>query len=171
SGVSRRHLLFGKFLGGSLTIGVPVLIGFIVAGTMIGAAARDAAVGPFLRLALSALVLGIAFNGIGLLVSTLACSRVQSLVCALLAWGIAVFVFDLAVLGAIVSTQAVPASREIDLVCDATHINAQADIHSAFEENGAAPKHPAEASNTFAWLWFNPVDVFRILNLPLGLSA
>ena len=171
SGVSRSHLLFGKFLGGSLTIAVPVLIGFAVAGSLIGAATRDAAVGPFLRLAISALVLGIAFNGIGLLLSTLAGSRVQALVCALLTWGVAVFVFDLAALGAIVSTKAVQASHEIDLVCDATHVNAQADIHSTFDESSTAPKHGATASKTFAWLWFNPVDVFRIINLPRSLTA
>jgi Cu-processing system permease protein len=171
SGVRRSHLLFGKFLGGSLTIAVPVLIGFIVAGSLIGAATRDAAVDPFLRLAISALVLGIAFNGIGLLVSTLACSRVQALVCALLTWGVAVFVFDLAALGAIVSTKAVQASQEIDLVCDATHVNAQADIHSAFDQTAAAPNHTASASSTFGWLWFNPVDVFRVINLPNGLSV
>jgi len=171
SGTTRSQLLVGKFLGGSLTILVPVLVGFLIAGSLIAAATRDAAVAPFLKLAISGLVLGIAFNGVGLLLSTIARSRVQALVCALLAWGAAVFAFDLVALGVIVSTKAVQASQEIDLVCDATHVNAQADIHASFETDSAAPKHSASSARTFAWLWFNPVDVFRVVNLASVLSA
>ena len=47
--------------------------------------------------------------------------------------GLAVFAFDLAVLGIVVSTQAVRASQEIEAVCDATHVNNQVDVHAAFD--------------------------------------
>jgi Cu-processing system permease protein len=171
SGVARTCLLFGKFLGAVFTIAVPLTTGFLIAGALIGTAAHDAAFAPFLKLAASSLVLGIVFTGIGLVASILARSRVQALVCALLTWGIAVFSFDLVALGAILSTRAVPASHEIDLVCDATHVNAQADIHSAFDEPAAGPKKPAPSHRTFAWLWMNPVDVFRAINLPGGLNT
>jgi Cu-processing system permease protein len=171
SGVDRTRLLFGKFLGGALAVSVPLLTGFAIAGALIGAASRDTAFAPLLKLALSGLVLGIVFTGIGLLASTFARSRVQALVCALLAWGVAVFAFDLAALGVIVSANAVEASREIDLVCDATHVNAQVDVHSSFEAAPAAPKQPAPSRGGTGWLWLNPVDVFRMANLPAGLST
>jgi Cu-processing system permease protein len=166
SGVTRARLLVAKFLGGALTVSVPLLLGFAIAGALVGVAARDRAFAPFLKLALSGLALGIAFNGIGLLISTLSRSRVQALVCALLAWGVAVFAFDLAALGVIVSTKAVQASHDIDVVCEATHVNGQADIHAAFDGNSAARKHSELKAQHFTWLWLNPVDVFRVINLP-----
>jgi ABC-type transport system involved in multi-copper enzyme maturation permease subunit len=169
SGVRRTHLLLGKFIGGALTIAVPLLLGFMIAGTMIGVAARDTACLPFLKLSCSGLLLGIAFTGIGLLVSTLARARIQALVCALLTWGVAVFAFDLTALGMIVSTRAVQASVEIDLLCDATHVN---DIHAAFDANTPSAKVQSKpASHFYAWLWLNPVDVFRALNLPRELAV
>jgi Cu-processing system permease protein len=171
SGVARWRLLLGKFLGGIFTIAVPLVTGFLIAGALIGTAAHDATFAPFLRLAASTIALGIVFAGIGLLASTFARSRVQALVCALLAWGVAVFAFDLAALGVIVSTRAVPASHELDLICDATHVNAQADLHASFDEPAAAVKQPASRPAAFRWLWINPVDVFRAVNLPGGLSA
>ena len=171
SGAARTELIFGKFLGGALAVSVPLVTGFAIAGAMIGAASRDIAFAPFLKLALSGLVLGILFNGVGLLASAFARSRGQALVCALLAWGVAVFAFDLAALGVIVSTNAVRASHEIDLLCDATHVNAQADIHSSFDETAAEPKQAASLSGGAGWLWLNPVDIFRMANLPGGLST
>jgi len=170
SGVARSQLMLGKFLGGALAVAVPVVLGFLLAGTLIGIAAHDVAFGPFLKLALSGLVLGVVFTGVGLVLSTFARSRVQALVFALLAWGVAVFVFDLAALGIITSTKAVQASHEIDLVCDATHVNNQADVHAAFDGNAPAVKRSEPAASGIHWLWLNPVDVFRALNLPSRLA-
>ena len=82
-GVSRTRFLIGKFLGGCLTLAVPLLLGFIIAGTVIGLAAKDAGIAPFLRLAVSGLILGIIFLGIGLAISVLCRTRVQSLVAGL----------------------------------------------------------------------------------------
>jgi Cu-processing system permease protein len=171
TGVTRIRLLAGKFLGGALTVSVPLVLGFAISGTLVGLAARDHAFTPFLKLGLSGLALGIAFNGIGLLISTVARSRVQALVCAFLAWGVAVFAFDLAALGVIVSTNAIRASHEIDLVCDATHVNSQADVHAAFDGNTPAVKHAEAKAQHFVWLWLNPVDVFRVINLPSAMSV
>ncbi len=170
SGVTRARLLLGKFIGGALTVSVPLVLGFVIAGALVGVAARDRAFTPFLKLASSGLALGIAFNGIGLLISTVSRSRVQALVCALLTWGVAVFAFDLAALGVIVSTKAVRSSHEIDLVCDATHVNSQADIHAAFDGNTPTAKHTEANARPFVWLWLNPVDVFRVINLPSAVS-
>lgn len=160
------------FAGGALTLAVPLVLGFAVAGTVIGVAAKDQAVIPFLKLAFSGLGLGILFLGLGLTISTFSRTRVQALVFALLAWCVAVFVFDLAALGALVSTHSTAAAREIEVVCDATHINVAADVHSAFDNataapvgsSGALPSSRAEPS--LGWLALNPVDLFRAINLP-----
>src|SRR5215471_1150383 len=66
SGLSRSKLLVGKLIGGCLTIAVPLLAGFLVSGVVIGFAARDTGLTPFLKLAISGLALGILFMAIGL---------------------------------------------------------------------------------------------------------
>ena len=166
-GVSRTRFLIGKFLGGCLTLAVPLLLGFIIAGTVIGLAAKDAGIAPFLRLALSGLILGILFLGIGLLISVLCRTRVQSLVVVLLAWCFAVFVFDLIALGCFVSTKAPAAAQEIDFVCDATHVNTAVDFHSDFDNVTDAPTRSATVSQapSLGWLAINPIDLFRAVNL------
>ena len=122
-GVSRTRFLIGKLAGGCLTLAVPLLLGFIIAGAVIGIAAKDAGIAPFLRLAVSGLILGLIFLGMGLTISVLCRTRVQSLVVALLTWCFAVFVFDLIALGCFVSTKVPAAAQEIEFVCDATHVN------------------------------------------------
>jgi Cu-processing system permease protein len=167
-GVSRTRVLLGKFLGGCLTLTVPLALGFSIAGTAICLAAKDSAFGPFVKLALSGLALGVLFLAAGLLISTFSRSRVQALVLALLAWCLAVFVFDLVALGILVSTKAPAAANEIELVCDATHVNAAADLHSAYDEPAAGPAATVAHGSTpsLSWLAANPVDLFRALNLP-----
>lgn len=172
-GVSRRTLLFGKWLGGCLSLATPLLLGFAIAGCVIGWATRDHAITPFLRLAVSGLVLGIVFFTIGSTISTFSRTRMQSLVLALLTWCIAVFAFDLVALGWLVSAQSPAAAREIELVCDATHVNGAADIHAEFDKSaGQNPR--ATKSNTSAslgWLAVNPVDLFRATNLATQLDV
>src|SRR5688572_6517506 len=159
SGATRTSFAIGKFLGGTLTVVVPLVTGFAISGVLIGFAARDVAFAPFLKLALSGIALGIAFCGLGLLVSTFARSRVQALVCALLAWGMAVFAFDLGVLGVILLTRSVDAAQEIEVVCDPTHVNSQADIHAAFDNDATNGAQAVKASaSRFFWVWLNPVD-------------
>lgn len=165
-GIRRAYLPFAKFLGAALTVSLPLLAGFIVAGGLIGAASHDVDLAPFIKMTVTAVALGIIFAGIGIVVSTLARSRVQALVCALLAWGIAVFAFDLAALGIIVSQNAPQASQEIEVVCDATHVNAQADIHSAFDTGLDRRISSKPSAPKISWLFLNPVDVFRVINLP-----
>src|SRR5581483_6852947 len=167
-GVSRTRLLLGKFFGGCLTLTVPLVLGFAIAGTVIGLAARDNGFAPFLKLALSGMLLGILFLGIGLAISTFSRTRVQSLVAALLAWCFFVFVFDLVALGMILSTRAPAAAQEIEIVCDAMHVNAAADLHSGYDNLTDARQARPVTSNRSSWLgWLmvNPVDLFRAVNL------
>jgi Cu-processing system permease protein len=168
AGVSRPRLLFGKLVGGGLALAVPLVLGFIVSGALIGLAARDSQVAPFLRLAVSGLVLGIIFLGVGVAISSFARSRVQSLVVALLTWCCAVFVFDLVALGLTLSTNAPVAADQIEVICDPTHLNAAVDIHSAFEpgQGDAALVKATMAEPELGWLAANPLDLFRAFNLP-----
>ncbi len=171
-GVPRGRVWLGKFLGGCVTLGVPLTLGFAIAGTVIGLAAKDTGVGPFLKLALSGLGLGIIFLALGLVISTFCRTRVQALVFALLVWCMAVFVFDLAAMGWLVATRSPQAAREVEAATDATHVNATADIHAAFEngDDAAARVQASTPKSAPVWLLLNPVDLFRALNLPGGLA-
>ncbi len=166
-GVGRSQLLFGKFLGGCLTLTVPLVLGFAIAGTVIGVAAKDNSIAPFLRLAVSGLVLGIIFLSVGLMISTFCRTRVQALVFALLTWCVMVFVFDLVALGVIVSTESRTAAQEIEVLCDTTHVNAAADIHSEFDNASERKSETAVVAEgtSIGWLALNPVDLFRAVNL------
>jgi Cu-processing system permease protein len=171
-GVSRTRLVLGKFLGGCATLTFPLALGFTIAGTAIGLVAKDRGIGPFLTLAFSGLLLGIVFLGAGLWISIFSRSRVQSLAVALLTWCAAVFAFDLVALGALISTKAPGAAQEIDVICDTTHVNAAADIHSAFDTVAETPASitTARRATSFNWLFVNPVDLFRAVNLSRQLS-
>jgi Cu-processing system permease protein len=171
-GVPRSRVLLGKFLGGCLTLAVPITLGFTIAGTVIGLAAGKAGFAPFLQLAWSGLALGVVFLGVGLLISTLCRTRVQALVLALLAWCLVVFVFDLVAMGCLVTTQSPQAARALQSVTGTTHVNSMADMHDAFEQgDDAAARALAQTPQRAAgWLLLNPVDLFRTFNLPKGLA-
>ena len=174
SGLSRCRLLLAKFLGACLCVAAPLAAGFVLAGAAVGLAAKDTSIIPFVKLALSGLGLGVIFVPIGLTISVWSRSRVQALVISLLTWCFFVFVFDLIALGVITSTRASAASREIEIVCDATHVNAAADIHSTFDNGTEAQTAKPAVSSTSAsliWLAANPVDVFRAANIGLEGSS
>lgn len=172
AGVGRGRVLLGKFLGGVLTLALPLLLGFAIAGAGIGFSANTSGLGSFLKLAGSGLVLGVLFVGGGLLLSTVCRTRVQALVLALLAWGAAVFVFDLAAMGLLVTTRSAEAAKEVEHATEATHVNAVADMHAAFESgDDAAARAGARAPRSSPlWLLVNPVDLFRALNLPQSIA-
>lgn len=173
TGVRRSRILLGKFLGGGLTLAVPLMLGFAIAGVAIGIAAEDRQPVPFLKLAASALGLGVIFLAIGLLVSTACRTRVQSLVLSLLTWCVAVFAFDLVALGVLLNLKAPAANHDIEIHCDTTHVHAGADIHSQFEVpvgGTAAPASSSREHRLATWLLFNPVDLFRTLNLPASVA-
>lgn len=169
SGVSRSRLLLGKFFGGCLCLAVPVVTGFLIAGVAIGFAAKDSQIAPFIKLAISGVGLGIIFVAAGLTISVWSRSRVQALVVSLLLWCFCVFVFDLIALGVLISSTAPAASREIEIICDATHVNAAADIHSVLDtpsgREPAVTTAGSSHSNSILWLALNPIDVFRAVNL------
>jgi Cu-processing system permease protein len=169
SGVSRAQILIGKFLGGCLSLVFPVSLGFVIAGVVIALGAGRNGIGNFVVLAISGVGLGIIFLALGLVISIVCRTRVQSLVVALLTWCAAVFVFDLVALGVVVSSRTNEATRQIESITDATHVNAIADMHQAFESGADnVPKAAPAASKVLFWtLLANPVDLFRAINLPV----
>jgi len=166
-GISRWRFVAGKFLGGTLTLALPLALGFLISGSAIRVAAKDHTIAAFLVLAISSLILGILFLGIGMAVSAFSRTRLQALVLALVAWGLAVFVFDLAALGLFVNSKSSQAAREIDIYCDATHVNAAADPHAVYDNAVVGSSHAEQASDasSFGWLALDPVDLFRAVNL------
>lgn len=154
---------------------IPLLLGFVIAGAVIGIAAKDAGIIPFVRLAVSGLLLGVVFLSVGLGLSTFCRTRVQALVAGLLTWCVAVFVFDLVALGVLVSAQAPAAAQEIEIVCDATHVNAAVDVHSDLETVPNSTTQPrgnaVSGASSLGWLMINPVDLFRTVNLSQQLGV
>ncbi len=171
-GVQRSRVLLGKFLGGALTLMLPLLLGFAIAGTMIKIAAPGDGLTAFLKLAASGIVLGILFLGLGLLISVVSRTRVKALVFALLTWCVAVFAFDLVAMGVVLALESPQAVREVETATDATHVRNVEDIHAAFEAgDDAASRQAARAPRRLApWLLLNPVDSFRAVNLPRDLA-
>jgi Cu-processing system permease protein len=174
SGVSRGRVVLGKYIGVGLALTFSLLLGFGVAGAAIGYGARDRDFGSFAALAISGLGLGLIFAAIAIAISSLSRSRVQALVFSLLVWGGTVFAFDLIALGALVSFVSPAAQKEIDIICDPMHVNAvAADVHAAFDaaadgQQQATRQHPVLR---MSWLWINPVDLFRSVNLQRYLKA
>ena len=175
SGVSRNRLLLGKFIGGCLTLAVPLVAGFVIAGAVVGFASKDSGIWPLVRLGLSSLSLGMVFVAFGLAISSFCKSRVQAIVAALLTWCAFVFVLDLLALGIIVSTKSSVAAREIEVVCDTMHVNAAADIHAEADRvavsDGPPTKEMASNAGTIAWLAANPIGLFRAVNLSATLGV
>jgi len=161
-------LLLGKFLGGCLALTFPLVLGFTIAGVMIGLSAGRHGLATFFTLAISGLVLGIIFLALGLLISILCRTRVQALVVALLTWCVAIFVFDLVALGLVVSTRTNQAAQQIETATGATHVTSIADMHAGFENGIDQTPRPSEKTSQalFLSLLINPVDLFRAVNLP-----
>ncbi len=168
SGVPRQRLMLGKYVGAVVTLGFPLVLGFVIAGAAIGGASSAAGSAVFVRLGISAVLLGGVFVAIGLWISTVCATRVRALVVALLTWCAAVFVFDLVAMGILLSSRATSAATEIEAVCEVTGQHPIEDIHSAYNTPEVPPKAGSMASprDGLGWVLLNPIDLFRAVNLP-----
>lgn len=102
--VERWELLLGKYAGVSLSIGLATLLGFGFAGLWIAIMTSSMAAETYLMFAGLVLALVLVMTGIGLLASVFSASRVQALGYALLVWAVAVFFFDLLLVGLVSAT-------------------------------------------------------------------
>ncbi len=171
-GVKRVRVLTGKFLGGALALSVPLVLGFAIAGTMIATVGQADGFGAFVKLAASGMVLGVVFLGLGLLISVACRTRVKALVLALLAWCAAVFAFDLLAMGIVTVAESPHAAREVETATGATHVRNVEDVHAAFEagDDAAARQAGLAPGKLQPWVFVNPVDSFRTLNMPKDLA-
>ncbi len=102
--LDRWELLLGKYLGASLSIGLATLLGFGLAGLWIAIMTESMAAGTYMLFVGLILVLIFVMTGIGLVASVMSKTRVQALGLALLVWIVAVFFFDLLLIGMVSST-------------------------------------------------------------------
>jgi len=102
--LDRWELLAGKFAGLSASIGLATVAGFGAAGVVIAFYATSLDVGTYLLLVVLVLALVCVMTGLGLVASVISATRVQALGLALLIWFVAVFVFDLLLIGMVSAT-------------------------------------------------------------------
>lgn len=102
--LDRWELLIGKFAGLCASMALATVAGFGVAGMVIAFYASTLDAGTYLMLVGLVLALVCVMTGLGLVVSVISATRVQALGLALLIWFVAVFVFDLLLIGMVSST-------------------------------------------------------------------
>lgn len=167
AGAARRQFALGKLLGAALALSFPLVAGFALSAFLIMAGAGGRDFFSFVRLAGTSLALGLVFVAVGWWLSAVCASRVKALVIALLVWGFTVFAFDLAALGLFVAVESPSVAAEIEMLCDPMHVAATAsDLHAVYEDPPIAEDRPAPGGPVrWSWLWLNPVDLFRAVNL------
>lgn len=102
--LTRLELILGKYLGLSLAFSLATLLGFGGAGAVLLVQLPGAALFHYLGFLLSAMLLGMVFLALALLISTWAADRTRASGLAIATWFLFVLVFDLVLLGVLVAT-------------------------------------------------------------------
>lgn len=102
--LTRLELLLGKFLGLSAALASSTIIGFGVAGALLVFSMPTSAIYHYLGFMLSAVLLGMAFLSLAIMVSVFATDRGRASGAAIALWFFFVLVYDLLLLGALVVT-------------------------------------------------------------------
>ncbi|AMN47782.1 membrane protein [Steroidobacter denitrificans] len=102
--VTRVELLLGKFLGLAAALAGATLIGFGAAGALLMFSAPAGSWHHYLGFMFSAVLLGLAFLSLSMLVSVLAADRGRASATAIVVWFFFVLVYDLLLLGLLVAT-------------------------------------------------------------------
>jgi Cu-processing system permease protein len=100
--ITRMELLLGKFSGLSLALACSTLLGFGLAGLLLAAQADTAALYHYAGFMLSAILLGMVFLSMAVMVSVIARDRARASGAAIAVWFLFVLVYDLALLGVLV---------------------------------------------------------------------
>lgn len=103
--ITRAELLLGKYAGLAAAFGLATVAGFGLAGTLLCYQLGFAAFAHYLAFILSALLLGLAFLSLAVMVSVLARDRMAASGVAIALWFGYVLVYDLVLLGILVATQ------------------------------------------------------------------
>ncbi|WP_180862860.1 ABC transporter permease [Cupriavidus pauculus] len=102
--LTRLELLLGKYLGLAAALTLSTLAGFATVGVLLFAQFGTGMLGQFLRFVGSAVLLGLAFLSIAVLLSVVARDRARASGLAIALWLFFVLVFDLLLLGTLVAT-------------------------------------------------------------------
>lgn len=102
--ITRAELLIGKYLGLAAALSTATLVGFGAALVPLAHSMDIASLVIYLRFVASALMLGLAFLSLAVLVSTMARDRTRATGAAIALWFGFVLVFDLSLLGVLVAS-------------------------------------------------------------------
>lgn len=100
--VTRLEVILGKFLGLSAALGLSTLIGFGSAGVLLAYQIKLEALFDYWGFVLSAILMGMSFLSMAVMVSVIASDRARASGAAIALWFFYVLVFDLLLLGALV---------------------------------------------------------------------
>jgi Cu-processing system permease protein len=103
--ITRLELLLGKFLGLAAALGVATVAGFGAAGVLILYKIGSGALYHYGGFIVSALLLGLAFLSMAVLVSVLAPDRMRASGVAIALWFFYVLIYDLLLLGLLVAAE------------------------------------------------------------------
>jgi Cu-processing system permease protein len=98
--VKRSELLIGRFAGAWVAVGLSTMLGFGLAGLLIGLATGAGGGLRYLGFLAIALALAAVYLAIGLAISVIAQQRMRALAAALVVWFASVVFFDLMLIGA-----------------------------------------------------------------------
>jgi Cu-processing system permease protein len=100
--VTRLEVILGKFLGLSSALGLSTLIGFGSAGVLLAYQIKLDALFDYWGFVLSAILMGMSFLSMAVMVSVIASDRARASGAAIALWFFYVLVFDLLLLGGLV---------------------------------------------------------------------
>ncbi|HEY3325971.1 MAG TPA: ABC transporter permease subunit [Novimethylophilus sp.] len=100
--ITRLELLLGKFSGLSAALACATLAGFGLAGLLLAGRIDSGALYHYLGFMLSAILLGMVFLSLAVMVSVMAKDRARASGAAIAVWFLFVLVYDLGLLGALV---------------------------------------------------------------------
>jgi len=103
--ISRLELFLGKFCGLSLSIVASTIIGFGAAGIVIAMKSGTANLGAYLFFILSAILLGLSFLSLALMISVMVGERSRAVGLVIFFWFFFVLIFDLLLIGLLVATE------------------------------------------------------------------
>ncbi|MBQ6655930.1 MAG: ABC transporter permease [Ottowia sp.] len=102
--ITRSELLLGKYLGLALALALAMLAGLATVGVVLVGQFGSRALFHYGGFVISALLMGLTFLSLAVLVSVLARDRTRASGAAIVIWFFFVLVFDLALLGVLVGT-------------------------------------------------------------------
>ncbi len=102
--ITRLELLLGKYLGLAAALTLSTLLGFGLTGVLFVSQAEAGALFHYIGFVASAILMGLSFLSIAVLLSTLASDRTRASGAAIGVWFFFVLVFDLILLGLLVAS-------------------------------------------------------------------